>query len=63
MVRGTADPSAALGMTKGRVALPWRAVAGLKEFFISYVMFSGFISACFAPLLSFSRAIGIVSLN
>jgi len=35
MVRGTADPSAALGMTKGRGALPWRAFAGLKEFFIT----------------------------
>jgi len=24
-----------LGMTKGKAALPWRAVAGLKEFFIT----------------------------
>jgi hypothetical protein len=35
MVRGTADPSASLGMTKERAALPWRAVAGLKAFFIT----------------------------
>jgi hypothetical protein len=35
MVRGTADPSAALGMTKGRAMLPWRAVAGQKVFFIT----------------------------
>jgi hypothetical protein len=28
--RGTADPSASLGMTKGKVALPWRAVTGQK---------------------------------
>jgi hypothetical protein len=34
MVRGTADPSAALGMTKGRATLPSRAVAGRKAFFI-----------------------------
>jgi hypothetical protein len=27
MVRGTADPSAALGMTKGKATLPKRAVA------------------------------------
>ena len=32
MVRGTADPSAALGMTKGSATLPWRAVAGQKAF-------------------------------
>jgi hypothetical protein len=34
-VRRTADPSAALGMTKGRAALPWRAVARPKVFFIT----------------------------
>ena len=34
-VRGTADPSAALGMTKGRATLPWRAVGGQKVFFIT----------------------------
>ena len=33
-VRGTADPSAPLGMTKGRGTLPWRAVAGQKAIFI-----------------------------
>jgi hypothetical protein len=35
MVRGTADPSATLGMTKGRATLPWIAVAGQKAFFIT----------------------------
>jgi hypothetical protein len=35
MVRGTADPSAALGMTKGRATLPWSAVVGQKVFFIT----------------------------
>jgi hypothetical protein len=34
-VRGTADPSAALGMTKGRGALSLRAVAKQKPFFIT----------------------------
>jgi hypothetical protein len=34
-VRGTADPSAALGMTKERAALHWRAVARQKVFFIA----------------------------
>jgi hypothetical protein len=34
-VERTADPSASLGMTKGRATLPWRAVARLKLFFIS----------------------------
>ena len=34
-VRGPADPSAALGMTKRRASLPWRAVTGQKVFFIS----------------------------
>jgi hypothetical protein len=32
-MKRTADPSAALGMTKGRKALPWRAVAEEKTFF------------------------------
>jgi hypothetical protein len=45
-VRGTADPSASLGMTKGKAALPWtkgkatlpwRAVAEQKPFFIPSV--------------------------
>jgi hypothetical protein len=36
MVRGTADPSAALGMTKGRAAFPWRAVAEQKAFFMTF---------------------------
>src|SRR5450631_2707412 len=27
-VRGTADPSAALGMTKGRANVPWKVAAG-----------------------------------
>ena len=31
-VRGTADPSAAVGMTKGMATLPWRAVAEQKPF-------------------------------
>jgi hypothetical protein len=34
-VGGNADPSASLGMTKGRVKLPWRAVARQRAFFIS----------------------------
>jgi hypothetical protein len=34
-VRGTADPSAALGMTKGRATLLLKAVAGQKKFFIA----------------------------
>src|ERR1700677_1835764 len=35
LVERTADPSASLGMTKGRATLPWRAVAGQKVFFIA----------------------------
>jgi hypothetical protein len=35
-VRGTTDPSAALGMTKERATLPWKVVAGQKEFFITF---------------------------
>jgi hypothetical protein len=35
MVRGTADPSAALGMTKERATRPWKAVAAQKAFFIT----------------------------
>jgi hypothetical protein len=31
-VRGTADSSAALGMTKGRAKLPWKVVAGQRRF-------------------------------
>ena len=31
-VRGTADPSAALGMTKGRAMLPWKAVSRRRCF-------------------------------
>jgi hypothetical protein len=31
VIKQTADPSASLGMTKGRVALPWRAVAGWHD--------------------------------
>jgi hypothetical protein len=34
-VRETADPSAALGMTKERAKAPWRAVAGQRAFFIT----------------------------
>jgi hypothetical protein len=36
-VRGTADPSAALGTTKETATLPWKAVAGRKAFFITVV--------------------------
>ena len=32
VARGTADPSASLGMTKGRAGLPWSGVAGQKAF-------------------------------
>jgi hypothetical protein len=35
MVRGTADPSASLGMTKERATLVWRAVSEGKAFFIT----------------------------
>jgi hypothetical protein len=35
LVERTADPSAALGMTKGSATLPWRAVGGPEVFFIS----------------------------
>jgi hypothetical protein len=34
-VRGTADPSASLGMTKGRATLQWKVVTEQKEFFIT----------------------------
>jgi hypothetical protein len=30
-VRGTADPSASLGMTKGRVVVRWKVVAGPRR--------------------------------
>ena len=34
-VRGTADPSASLGMTKGGATLPWGGVAKQKVFFLT----------------------------
>jgi hypothetical protein len=35
-VRGTADPSASLGMTKERATAPWKVVAGPKAFFVNW---------------------------
>jgi hypothetical protein len=51
-VRGTADPSAALGMTKERATLQWRVVDGPKAFSLPWIQPPLFMEPQPSPLSS-----------